>query len=64
MKCDSRGLVLACTLASLCLGCEPKAKVVTQPATFHAITTLAVEWGHFNFKKGMMMMMMIKGILG
>jgi hypothetical protein len=29
MKCDSRASFLACTLASLCLGHEPKARVAT-----------------------------------
>jgi len=28
MKCDSQASLLACTFASLCLGHEPKAKVV------------------------------------
>jgi hypothetical protein len=29
MKCDSRASLLAHTFASLCLGCEPKARVMT-----------------------------------
>jgi hypothetical protein len=29
MRCDSRASLLACTLASPCLGHEPKAKVAT-----------------------------------
>jgi len=29
MRCDSWASLLACNLASPCLGCEPKARVVT-----------------------------------
>jgi hypothetical protein len=29
MRCDSRASLLACTIASPCLGCEPKVRVVT-----------------------------------
>jgi len=40
MKCDSQAFLLAYTLASPCLGREPKAKVVTinVTLTFYAIT--------------------------
>ncbi len=31
MRCDSRASLLACNLASLCLGHEPKARVTTTP---------------------------------
>jgi len=33
MKCDSRVSLLAYTFASPCLGCEPKARVATNPFT-------------------------------
>jgi hypothetical protein len=29
MKCDSQASLLACTFASPCLGCKPKARVAT-----------------------------------
>jgi len=31
---DSRASLLACNLATPCLGCEPKARVVTLPIIF------------------------------
>jgi hypothetical protein len=37
MKCDSQASFLACTFASLCLDCEPKAKVATPGKKYDAL---------------------------
>jgi hypothetical protein len=43
MKCDSQASFLACTFASLCFGCEPKAKVAIKnicKLTIHLVYNL------------------------
>jgi hypothetical protein len=42
VKCDSQASLLTCTFASFCLGCEPKAKVMTTTLDVNATWELVV----------------------
>ncbi len=49
MKCDSRASLLARTLASPCLGCEPKARVTTNPKRHDGHDRSRIKCGSYVF---------------
>jgi len=52
MKCDSQASFLACTFASLCLGCEPKARAMTNFICFlHSHNRFSLTCKHNSIQR-------------
>jgi len=52
MKCDSQASFLACTFASLCLGCEPKARATTNFICFlHSHNRFSLTCKHNSIQR-------------